>query len=175
MKYNPINEGPYREIGYLKMVQEKYQEAVPYLRKAIALCPENYNAYTFLGEIYLRQKLYDSSAYYFQKAVDYKVNMSYAWEGLGTIASYKNDHYTAKTKFIRSMEYGNQNVNLFFNLGRTYEMLSYPDSALMYYNYCTQINPNFPYSYRAMGDILTKQGNTQAAEQYLAKARALGL
>jgi tetratricopeptide (TPR) repeat protein len=53
-------------------------------------------------------------------------------------------------------------------------MLNYPDSALMYYNVATQINPNFPYPYKAMGLILQKQGNQQA-QQYLDKARSLGL
>jgi len=59
-------------------------------------------------------------------------------------------------------------------LAHTYEMLNYPDSALMYYNYCTQIDPNFPYSYKAMGDLLKKQGNPKA-DDYLAKARSMGL
>jgi len=174
MVYNPISEGPYREIGYVKMIQDKPTEALPYLRKSILLCPENYNSYTFIGEIYQRQKLYDSAEYYFSKAVAYKINMSYAWEGLGNVATYRNDLYSAKKKYITSMEYGNQSVNLFFNLAHTYEMLNYPDSALMYYNYCTQIDPNFPYSYKAMGDLLKKQGNPKA-DDYLAKARSMGL
>jgi tetratricopeptide (TPR) repeat protein len=100
--------------------------------------------------------------------------MSNAWEGLGSIALDKNDAATAKKHFIKSLEFGNQNVYLFYNLGRSYEALNYPDSALMYYNYATQVNPQFPYPYKAMGEILRRQGNPQA-EQYLAKARSLGI
>jgi hypothetical protein len=44
----------------------------------------------------------------------------------------------------------------------------------MYFNYATQVNPQFPYPYKAMGEILRRQGNPQA-EQYLAKARSLGI
>lgn len=172
--YNPINEGPYREMGYIKMAQNKLDEAVPYLKKAIKLCPENYYAFTYLGYIYQQRKMNDSSEVFFKKAIEYKANMSNAWEGLGSIYLDKNDPTTAKKNFLRSAELGNQGVYLYFNLGRTYEMLNYPDSALMYYNVATQINPNFPYPYKAMGLILQKQGNQQA-QQYLDKARSLGL
>lgn len=172
--YNPINEAPYREMGYIKMVQNQLPEAVSYLNKAIALCPENYYAYTYLGYIYQQMKKVDSSYYSFSKAIEYKENMSNAWEGLGSIALDKNDAATAKKHFIKSLEFGNQNVYLFYNLGRSYEALNYPDSALMYYNYATQVNPQFPYPYKSMGEILRRQGNPQA-EQYLAKARSLGI
>ena len=100
--------------------------------------------------------------------------MSNAWEGLGSISLEKNDAYTAKKQLMRAAEYGSQSVYLYYNLGRVYELLSYPDSALMYYNYSTQLNPNFPYPYKSMGEILKRQGNPQA-EEYLAKARQLGL
>jgi tetratricopeptide (TPR) repeat protein len=186
-KYDPINEGPYREMGYIRMVQgiqilpsspesgkTILKQATSYLNKSIELCPENYNAFTFLGEINLRQNKHDSASYYFKKALEFKTNMSYAWEGLGNVAVFKKDLYAAKSYFLKSAEFGNQSVNLFYSLGNSYEMLNMADSALMYYNYCTQINPNFPYSYKQMGLILQKQGNQQA-QQYLDKARALGL
>lgn len=173
--FDPLNEGPYREMGYIKMVQSSFREAVPLLNKAIQLCPENYYAYTYLGYLYQQMGLRDSAEYSFTKAIEYKENMSNSWEGLGTIALEKNDLYTAKKKFIRSMELGNQGVNLFYNLGKTYELLNYPDSALMYYNYCTQLNPNYPYPFKAMGELLKKQGNLEMAEQYLSRSRAMGL
>ena len=172
--YNPINEGPYREMGYIKMAQKKYNEAVPLLKKSIDLCPENYYSFTYLGYLYQDLKKTDSSEYYFTKAVEYKENMSQAWEGLGSIDLDKNNPMNAKNKFLKSAGYGNQSVYLYYNLGRSYEMLNYPDSALMYYNVATQINPNFPYPYKQMGLILQKQGNAQAQE-YLNKARSLGL
>ncbi len=173
-RYSPLNEGPYREMGYIKMAQSKLGEAVSLLNKSIALCPENYYAYTYLGYIYQQRKMNDSSEFCFKKAIEYKENMSNAWEGLGSIYLDKNDPMAAKRNFIRSAELGNQGVYLYFNLGKTYELLNYPDSALMYYNVATQINPNFPYPYKQMGLILQKQNNPQA-QQYLAKARELGL
>lgn len=175
MAYAPLNEGPYREMGYIKMLQNNYREAIPLLNKSIQLCPENYYSYTYLGFLYQQMGLRDSAEYSFTKAIEYKENMSNSWEGLGTIALEKNDPYTAKKKFMRSLELGNQGVNLFYNLGKTYEILNYPDSALMYYNYCTQLNPNYPYPFKAMGELLKKQGNLQMAEQYLSKSRAMGL
>lgn len=173
-KYSPLNEGPYREMGYIKMVQNKLNEAIPLLKKSIVLCPENYYSFTYLGYIFQQIKNNDSAEYNFKKAIEYKQNMSNAWEGLGSISLEKNDAYTAKKQLIRAAEYGSQSVYLYYNLGRTYEMLSYPDSALMYYNYATQLNPNFPYPYKNMGEILKRQGNPQA-DEYLAKARQLGL
>ncbi|MCC6721670.1 MAG: hypothetical protein IT243_05665 [Bacteroidia bacterium] len=173
-KYSPLNEGPYREMGYIKMMQSNYGEAISLLNKSIDLCPENYYSYTYLGFIYQQKKNNDSAEYYFKRAIDNKQNMSNAWEGLGSISLEKNDAYTAKKQLIKAAEYGGQSVYLFYNLGRTYEMLNYPDSALMYYNYSTQISPNFPYPYKSIGEILKKQGNPQA-EEYLAKARQLGL
>lgn len=173
-QYAPKNEGPYREMGFIKMQQNDLAAAVPYFYKSVELCPENFYSYTFLGYVYQQRKMIDSAEFCFSKAVKYKANMSNAWEGLGSIALERNDPANAKGKFLRALDLGNQGVYLFYNLGRTYEMLSYPDSALLYYNYATQVEPNFPYPYKAMGDLLKRQGNP-AAEQYLAKARSMGI
>ncbi len=184
-KYAPLNEGPYREMGYIRMLQGlqnigspeselMLNQAKKHLKKSIELCPENYNSFTYLGEIFMRTNKQDSAEYFFSKALEFKTNMSYAWEGLGNIAVYKKDYGLAKSNFIKSIEFGNQSVNVFYSLGNSYEMLNYPDSALMYYNYCTQINPNFPYAYKQMGLILQRQGKPEAND-YLSKARALGI
>lgn len=173
-KYSPLNEGPYREMGYIKLLQNKLDEAVPLLNKSIELCPENYFSYTFLGFLYQQRKNNDSAEYCFKKSIEYKQNMSNPWEGLGTISLEKNDLYAARKQMLNAEKYGSQSYYLYYNLGRTYELLSYPDSALMYYNYSTKLNPNFPYSYKSIGEILKAQGDPQA-EEYLAKARQMGL
>ncbi|NUM31721.1 MAG: glycosyltransferase family 39 protein [Bacteroidetes bacterium] len=173
-KYAPLNEGPYREMGYIKFIQNKFDEAVPLLKKSIELCPENYYSFTYLGYLYQQKKNTDSAEYYFKKAIEYKQNMSSAWDGLGTISLEKNDAYTAKKQLLRAAEYGGNNYFLYYNIGRVYEILSYPDSALIYYDYSTKLNPNFPYPYKSIGEILKRQGNPQA-DEFLNRARQMGL
>ncbi len=172
--YAPLNEGPYREMGFIKMAQKKYNQAKPYLNKSIQLCPENFYSYMWYGYLYQELKNNDSAEYCFTKAIKFKENMSQAWEGLGTIALDRKDGYDARKKLTKALLYGSQTEYTYYKMGLTHELLNYPDSALMYYYRATQINPKFPYPYKAMGIILQKQNNPEAA-QYLNQARALGL
>src|SRR5690349_8162878 len=60
----------YNWIGFIKLIQEKYSEAVAPLEQAVKLNPKYAEAYTNLGNAYQNSRRPDDAVNAFKKAID---------------------------------------------------------------------------------------------------------
>jgi predicted Zn finger-like uncharacterized protein len=97
----------YSIYSNIMLRQNKYDEAVTSIKKAIALQPYNFKHYYDLGEIYLKNKQYDNSLKAFQDAVNYNPQDVYSNYMIGNVLELlgKNDDaYSQYEKIVTKID-----------------------------------------------------------------------
>ncbi len=155
----------------------KFDSAILFYKKAIALRDGNYEAYQSLGEIYYTQAMMKN-----QQSPD-KQLMELAFENLalafkhkknasaplimGEIRLQQNNPAEAKDYFNQFLKtYGNVGRG-YLGLGKSQLMLGETDSAFYNLQGAIQLEPQNPEAYYILGTELQKSGRNKEAEQFL--------
>lgn len=173
--YDPLEEEAHRQYGLNMLQAQKPQEAIPAFYKSIELCPENYYSWNYLGFVYRNLNKFDSSFYCYNKSIEFKDNMSSAYDGRGDLYFSKGDFRSAKADYEQAINFGGANPYTMYKMGEANFNLNDYNEALKYFGGAIQYNPNLGEAHLRIGMILEKQGNSAAAQQYYQKARELGV
>jgi tetratricopeptide (TPR) repeat protein len=92
-----VSAKEYIELGNLYYDTQKYQNAITYYEKGIALDPKNYEAMTDLGASYYAIQQTDKALAIFQQVTAGKPDLAMAWFNMGIVYQAKND--TPNMKF----------------------------------------------------------------------------
>jgi tetratricopeptide (TPR) repeat protein len=112
---------------------KEYASTADFLRKTLALRPDDIDALYFMGEVLVNQGLYDEALPYFKRLTDLKSDDLYAWFYLGVcytqLKHYKNaaDVYENKVLVI-DPEY----TDAMYNLAFVYSKLGNSDKSLFW-------------------------------------------
>lgn len=120
----PKSAEVYLLIGDCLRLGDKLDQSMDYYRKAIALDPDNINAYWYLASYYRRSEQTDSaiSAYYELSRLSdtYRI-----WHELGTLLGKDRRYDEAAVAFLKAIDFnsGKSNINAFLALATTYDAL----------------------------------------------------
>lgn len=174
---NPLEEEYARGLANACKLKMKFDSAIQFYKKAIALRDGNYEAYQSLGEIYYTQAMMKN-----QQSPD-KQLMELAFENLalafkhkknasaplimGEIRLQQNNPAEAKDYFNQFLKtYGNVGRG-YLGLGKSQLMLGETDSAFYNLQGAIQLEPQNPEAYYILGTELQKSGRNKEAEQFL--------
>ncbi len=177
--YNPLEEEYARGIANAcrMMGGSKFDSAIQFYNKAIALRDGNYEAYNSLGEMYF-QKAYGSQdgnvdmaimdkAYEnFALAYKHKKNSS-ASLYMGEILMLKNKAQEARNSYNAFLSTYSDVGAGYLGLAKAQLALSETDSALYNLQVAIQLDPKNGQAYQILMQELQKQGRKQEAEQIL--------
>jgi tetratricopeptide (TPR) repeat protein len=182
-EWNPLEEEYARGIGNACKMIKKYDSAIKFYNKAIALRDGNYDALQSLGDVYFT-KAYDmnpndpdkgmmSKAYdCYSQAFKHKKNSS-APLYMGEINLMNNKALEAKNNYNQFLEtYGNVSRG-YLGLAKAQLQLNETDSALYNFQVAIQLEPKDPQPYYYLGTELQRLGRNQEAEQFLNEFRKL--
>lgn len=175
--FNPLEEEYARGLADACKLKMKFDSAITFYKKAIALRDGNYEALQSLGEIYYTQAmmkdnqnpdpaLINLAFENMELAFKHKKNSS-APLIMGEIRLMQNNPEEAKGYF-------NQFLTVYSNVGRGYLglakaqlLLGETDSAFYNLQGAMQFEPRNPEAYYIMGTELQKAGRNKDAEQFL--------
>lgn len=94
------------------------------LQKAISVDGENYKPYYNLGNIYFKDKKFNSAISNYETALKYNKEFPYAWYNIGCCYLELQDYTKAKSAFQRAITFKNDDPDFYYNLAYTFKKLN---------------------------------------------------
>jgi len=140
------------------------------LDKASVLEPTNPNFYLAKGNIKLSDKQYGEALEDFEKAIALKPDLLMAYVHLANLFEVQDKLDDSITTLTRGLDYGRQNPEYLFQVGRYYFNRNAKDDPALaerFFKAAIQSNPNYSDAYYALALLYEKNGfKTEAAKLY---------
>ena len=173
--------------------QRLYNEAIPYLTKAVEVHPTYENAYNQFGRAYYGLGDYEKAAEYFRHLAQTfnnpngRKNLYETGKQLSTVAGTQQDpnqkvilYQKAIPILEECLAYFPNDTELLGHLGASYASTNRPQQAIEYFEKVIQIQPNNAkahlfagYSYSTLGQQTGDQNLIQKGAEYQQKASAI--
>jgi tetratricopeptide (TPR) repeat protein len=176
LKVAPLNPWAYASLGAAYSGQERFQDAVKPLLKAITLSDSYFAPRSILGFCYLEMGRYDDAIRVLSDALKLKPDNLEALNSLGVSYANIKKYDEAIRIFERSIGLDSTFVSAYINLGTAYDHMGRYDKALEAYGMVernTRSSQDIAISYIRMGDVYMKTQSPDKAMEYY--RRALGL
>ncbi|MCD7879264.1 MAG: tetratricopeptide repeat protein, partial [Candidatus Gastranaerophilales bacterium] len=105
-----------------------------FLQKSILLNPEFDKAHYNLGNIYLKEKRYNSAVNEYKLAVKYKKDFPYYYYNLGCAYLGLKDYKNAKNSFNKAIKLNGGEADFYYNLAYAYKYLNDNEQAQKAYS-----------------------------------------
>lgn len=164
----------YYNNGYEYFLQEKYEMAEEYYKKAIELNPDFEKAHYWLGKVFKQTGDYSQAIEQWKEVLRINPGNQYAFQNL--IGSFKS---TSRVQSDKANDYLGEGIKIIGNPEEYFFKASAPStdsllSAISYFKRATNIEPNLleafywmGETYRVLGEKSTRQFNSLAMESYL--------
>jgi tetratricopeptide (TPR) repeat protein len=169
----------YYKNGYEYFLQEKYEMAEQYYKKAIELNPDFENAHYWLGKVYKQTGAYSQAIEQWKEVLRINPGNQYAFQNL--TGSFKS---TSGVQSVKANDYLDEGIKIIGNPEEYLFKGSAPSvnsllSAIPYFKRATSIESNLleafywmGETYRVLGEKSTRQFNRLAMESYI---KAIGI
>ncbi|MCC5943432.1 MAG: tetratricopeptide repeat protein [Bernardetiaceae bacterium] len=144
-------------------------EAEQYAQHAISIDSSQALPYILLGEIYKRKGDIQSAISYYQLAAKFAPNDGNIYKEKGFLMVENKEYRNANIAFLEWFK-KDKTMEAFLEIGKCYEKLFEPDSALLYYQTYLQKHEEDAWLQNQIGKIYAKKGNFEKAEQHFYKA-----
>jgi predicted O-linked N-acetylglucosamine transferase (SPINDLY family) len=141
-------------------------KAIDYLNKTLELKPDNFNANSHLGLIYLEQKQFTKAEIYLNKAIQIDKNEPSGYIHYGLFLYRKGDLVDAEMYLKKALALSSDNVVALNNLGLVYEALFDHARAVDTFRHALKINPDYLPSLSNIALSLNRLGKQTEAIQY---------
>lgn len=174
-EYDPLEEEAFRQWGLCHVASGRYAEGLPPLYRSIALCPENYFSWYYLGHAYRMMGREDSAMIALTQAVRHKVSMAMAYEERGDIHFARGRFAEARNEYELALRHADTRDGLCFKLGETCIELREWDLAMRRFQDAVRLNPAYAQAWMRIGHLYDHFGQPEEAANHYRKARELGL
>jgi len=164
----------YYKNGYEYFLQEKYEMAEEYYKKAIELNPDFEDAHYWLGKVYKQTGAYSQAIEQWKEVLRINPGNQYAFQNL--VGSFKS---ISRIQSDKANDYLDEGIRIIGNPEEYLFKVSAPSvnillSAIPYFKRATSIAPDLLEAfywmgdtYQALGEKSTRQFNSLAMESYI--------
>ncbi len=146
------------------------QQAMEALSQAIAVNPQDPEAYYGLGIVQARAKLLDEAEISFRQAIGLKPDFPAALNNLGTLLMNKNSLREAEICFKQAIELNSQYAEPYGNLGVVFINENNLDEAEVCLRQAIDLKTDFVEAYVNLGLVLKGTNRLEEAEVFLRRA-----
>lgn len=170
--YFLLGDKYYSKKGFELYEQEKYEEALEELNKAIELNPKNFKAHNRIGLVYYQRGEYDQAIEEFNKAIKLNPDFGAPYSNLILIYHNQGNYDMAMEQAIKLFKKGIElKPNRFMahnRLGICYYQQKRYDLAIEQFNKSIELNPdNSNFAFKLLGQTYSQLGqNKLAGEQF---------
>jgi len=145
-------------------------EAVMFLRKAIQVCPNSWQAYYYLGESYKCLKLHNEAIEALKKAIELNPKYYKSYMGLGIVYNEIGLFDEAIDAYLKAINLNPESDLLYTLIGIAYNNAGLTSEAIKYHKKAISRNPKDTASYGYLGDIYLQSGLCDEAIKSYKKA-----
>ena len=147
----------------IRMGPRHYDEAVSFLRAAVAVRPQSAAAHIYLGHTLSRQKRLDEALVCFQTAIELDANNALAHCNLGTVLDDQGKLDEAVACYRRAIELDPKLALAHSNLGLALMYQKKLDEATACFRRALQLDPRNAQTWNNLGTVLLQQGKVEEA------------
>ena len=147
------------------------KEGIDYLKKALGIDSNLYNAQSDIGNAYFLLKMYDSAEKHEARALALDPNGANANINLSNVYYAEQKYRQAIDLGLKAVAVKPDYVNCYANLGRYYLALGRPDSGIYYTQRGIAIDPNYGFNYKIMAFCFKAIGNADSVRKYVGLAQ----
>ncbi len=153
----------YYNIGYIKTIEEKYNEAIPAFRKATQLDNLYGKAFEGLGraynaigdtaeaekymqkaaEIYLEKDKVDEAEFILNDILEISQESVNIFNSLGVLYRKKGDYETSLKQYKKALKIHPEEIYILYNVGRLCIDMKEPENAVEYFEKALIVDPDF--------------------------------
>ena len=136
--------------------QQYILKAVKYLKKGIAIYPENFQALNLLGNAYVKQNMYDSAFHYFNKYYLIKPKSAVVIQNLwylGETANKAHEYNIAEKCYLILLSTKNDSPEFCFGMGTAKLGMNKTDTAKQWLLKAISFKPDYGDAYSKMGEL----------------------
>jgi tetratricopeptide (TPR) repeat protein len=135
------------------MLTSDFKEAEQMSLNIIKQDPGIIDAYSTLGNIYLKQNRYEEAVSYYKQALDLKPDDAALINGIAACLLKLNRESEAETVLIDSLRVLPSDSRIFFMLGNVYRAKKEEQKAVDSFNKCLELNPKSASAHNALAAI----------------------
>ena len=110
-------------ISNIAQDNNRIDDAIFYLKKAIELDSKNYKAHYNLGNLYFNAEKYNMALDEYNKTLKIKKDLAYAYYNKGCCYLKKKSYFNARYEFKLAIKENPNEPSFYYNLAYTYKML----------------------------------------------------
>ncbi len=171
--YDPMNEESHRMLATTYLQMKRFNEAKAAALKAVEIFPENYSAYSVLGQIYFNEQRPDSAVHYFDIALHHKRNITEAYYYAGNAMMQMNKYSEAADYFEKGIGHNGQIPEMYYSLGVAYLNLNSLELAEQSLSYALGLNQNYAPAYYSLAQLYQRKNDSARAQEAMRRYQAL--
>jgi predicted O-linked N-acetylglucosamine transferase (SPINDLY family) len=157
-------------LGMLVAQQGEYEDAIKFVRKAIAQFPNSEVLYNNLGNILYKAGRLEEAKDAYQKSKKLHPDSFVAYNNLGINFRRLGKPLESIKFFKKALEIRPDSAEVYSDLGNVFSELNQFSSAIDCYEKAIKIKPGFAKAYNNMGSVLVHQDRYAEAIDYYCKA-----
>ncbi|HNV86940.1 MAG TPA: tetratricopeptide repeat protein [Candidatus Omnitrophota bacterium] len=173
VRKSPAKARPNNNYGKALADFDRYEEAIPYLEKAIEIQPDQAEYYDNLGLAYKYVGNSDKAIELYKEAIEKDPKGLDPYRHLTAIYLAKEDFPRAEAYLKEAIELDPRSSDLYYYLGSLYEKQNRPDEAIEAYGKSLELRPDQLDVCQNLGALYLRTGRVKEAEALSLKAAEL--
>jgi superkiller protein 3 len=166
LQYNPDFAEALADMGFARLEEKRYDEAIVFLQRAIALKPRFAAPHIQLAEVYAAQGKEDLAETEFLTGLEIHPTNTEALNQLGDFYLKRGRLPEAAVQLRKSVEIYSD-LKPWSKLGEIYDQLQQPENALEAWQQVLTFEQLNPHAHRSLGEIYLSHGQwTQAKNEF---------
>lgn len=137
LTHSPSNGNALNLLGFLKIENRQFNDAIGYLKKAAEIYPNFFEAWFNLGLAYKNNQEFDKAFYAYEKALSIKPDNSAVYFNMANVYESQNDTFKAIEYYQKAYEYNKdeKDSDIYYFLGICYLKTKNFEKGLQYHEY----------------------------------------
>ena len=167
---SPYKVRPVANLGEALVDQERYDEAIDYLRNVMQIMPDSSEIHNNLGSALSMIDDYEGARQHYETALQLKPNSKQANNNMGVLMNEIGRPDEALRYFQAAIEIDPQFDLSHAGMGESLSEMGKSEEAIQYYRTAIRLNPGFVGAYNNLAIELSRQGKTAEAIEIFEKA-----
>lgn len=159
--------------GYVLDSLDRPADAIDQYQRALALDPQNSNAYRYFGQTLIKQRQFPDAIRRLQMALQIDPLDDDAYRHFGDALALSGNPADAERAYIKALALNGENAFAHNNLAQILTYAGRLDEALHHYSEAIKFQPGYASGYANQGVVLAKLGHSAEALRAYRKAIAL--
>jgi len=167
LEQSPRHPDAMHLLGVLKIQQQNFDEAVPWIERAIAAKGSAWSFHSNLAYAFQELGRLDEAIASYHRAIHLEPHSAALYSNLATACQQQGNHDQAAAWFAKAIEIDPKHADAHYNLGNLNREQGHVDKAMACYEQAIRLRPDYSEAHANLANLLLDQGQLdEAARSY---------